>query len=100
VRLTLRAAAPRRKAAGGTRAEPVPDGRAGGSLDEARGTRRPTGMAFLHPVLAPREVAFGAAAALPHGRPGAVDGHVGACWALVTDQLGARVRVGVLIVAG
>lgn len=98
--LTLCAAIPQPKAVGGTRADSVLDGRADSFLDEASRTWSLTEMAFLHPVLAPCEGAFRAAAALPHGHWGTVDGHVSACWALVTDQVGARVWVGVLIVAG
>ena len=56
-------------------------------------------MALLDPVLTPCEGAFRARAALPHSCQGAVRRHVGACWALVTDQLGARVWVSVLIAA-
>lgn len=57
-------------------------------------------MALLDPVFSPREGAFRAGAAIPHGCWRAVDGDVGACRALVTDQLGARVSVSVLVLAG
>ncbi len=57
-------------------------------------------MALLDAILAPREGTFRAGAALPHSCGGAVDRHISACWALVADQLVARVWVSVLIVAG
>lgn len=98
--LTLCAAIPRHEAFGGACADSVLGDRAGRFLNEACRTWRPTAMALLDPVLAPCEGAFGAWAALPHGCRGAVDRHVGACRALVADQLGARVGVSVLIVTG
>lgn len=96
----LLAAAPRREAAGRARADAVLGGRAGSFLDEARRARGPAAVALLDAVLAPREGAVGAGAALPHGRRRTVDGDVGARRALVADQLGARLWVGVLVVAG
>lgn len=56
-------------------------------------------MALLDTILTPCEGSLRTTAALPHGRLGAVDGHVGACRALVAHQPGARVWVSVLIVA-
>lgn len=100
MRLTLCAANPRQEAVGGTCADSVLGGRAGRFLDEARGARSPTAVALLDTVLAPREGALEAGATFPYGCRGAVDGHVGACRALVAEQLGARIGVSVLIVAG
>lgn len=55
-------------------------------------------MALLNSILSPCEGAFGTGAAFPHRCWRAVDGDIGASRALITDQLGARVLVDVLIV--
>lgn len=98
--LTLCAAIHQQEAIGGTFAHSVLGGGAGSFLNKARRTWSPTTMALLDPVLASCEGAYRAGVALPHGCRGTVERHIGACGALVADQLGARVRVGVLIVAG
>ena len=98
--LALCATFPRQEAVGGTRADPVLGGRAGCFLNEACGTWSPAAVALLDAILAPCEGALGAGAAVPLCILGAVCKHVGSCRALVAGQLGARLRVGVLILAG
>lgn len=100
VGLTLCATLPRQEAVRGTRADAVLGGRAGCFLNEVCRAWHPTAMALLDAILTPCEGTFSTGATLPHGCWGAVERHIGACWALVADQLGARFRVSVLIVAG
>lgn len=98
--LTLHATFPRKEGFWWTSADAVLGGCARRLLSKACRTRISTAMALLDPILTPCKCAFRAGAALPHSRRGAVDGHIGARRALVADQLGTRVWVRVLIVAG
>ena len=98
VGLTLSTSVPWQVAVGWTCADAVLGGCAGRFLNKACRTQRLAAMALLDTVLAPCKGLLRAGAALPHGRWRAVDRDIGACGTFVTDQLGARVSVHVLIV--